>query len=534
MKQIYFNGDIITMEGPQDKKEAVLVEDGMIQYVGSLKKARELGGNESKWIDLCKRTLMPSFIDPHGHITLQAQFSEFANLSGCVSFQDIVDTLKKYKEENQVGEDGVILGFGYDHNFLEEERHPDKFVLDQVLQKIPIFIFHASGHMGVANSALLRLAEIDKHTKDPKGGRLGRIENSMEPNGYAEESAAVAKVVTCVFSRIKGDFTNQIKKAQQVYLSHGITTVQDGASTRDDVRKLSEAAEKGLLTVDVVSYVLVNEEPLYVMTEYKKYDKTYQNRFKIGGWKIILDGSPQGRSAWLSQPYEGEADDCGYPIYETEEMRKYVKAAVDNGCQLLAHCNGDAASEQYIRAYKKAVEESNYPDKKNLRPVMIHCQTVRKDQLDRMAELSMIPSIFVAHTYYWGDIHLKNLGLQRGNHISPAKSAFERGLKVNFHQDTPVVAPDMLHTVWCGVNRITRKGVTIGPDERISVYDALKAVTINGAYAYFEEEIKGSIKAGKIADLVILDKNPLKVHPFEIRNIQVLETIKEGKTVFKK
>src|SRR5699024_11836687 len=139
----------------------------------------------------------------------------------------------------------------------------------------------------------------------------------------------------------------------------------------------------------------------------------------------------------------------------------------------------------------------------NLRPTMIHCQTVRNDQLDRMAELDMLPSIFVAHTYYWGDVHLKNLGEERGRRISPAKSAFDRGLIVNFHQDSPVVKPLMLYTVWCAVNRITRNGVLIGPKERVSVYEALKAVTINAAYAYFEEDIKGTLEEGKLENLVI-------------------------------
>lgn len=180
------------------------------------------------------------------------------------------------------------------------------------------------------------------------------------------------------------------------------------------------------------------------------------------------------------------------------------------------------------------MQESDNPNKNELRPVMIHCQTVRNDQLDKMVELDMIPSIFNAHTYYWGDVHLKNLGQERGSRVSPTKSAFDRGLVVNFHQDAPVVAPDMLHTIWCAVNRITRKGVQIGPEECVSVYDALKAVTINGAYAYFEENEKGSIEQGKLADFVILDQNPLEVDKMKIKDIQVMETIKEGESVFKR
>ncbi|PJH58641.1 amidohydrolase, partial [Salmonella enterica subsp. enterica serovar Typhimurium] len=192
----------------------------------------------------------------------------------------------------------------------------------------------------------------------------------------------------------------------------------------------------------------------------------------------------------------------------------------------LVHCNGDAASDQLLNMYSEALEESGNPNKGNLRPTMIHCQTIRNDQLDQMAELDMLPSIFVAHTYYWGDVHLKNLGEERGSRISPAKSALDRGLCFNLHQDSPVVKPLMLHTIWAAVNRITRNGVAIGPKERIGVYDALKAVTINAAYEYFEEDLKGTIEKGKLADLVVLDKNPLEVDPMAIKDIQVVRILK--------
>ena len=226
-------------------------------------------------------------------------------------------------------------------------------------------------------------------------------------------------------------------------------------------------------------------------------------------------------------------------------MDGQVRGAVENGRQILAHCNGDAASGQYLAALEKAAAASpDKPDKpervdklekiRALRPVMIHCQTVRDDQLDEMKELGVIPSIFVAHTWYWGDVHLKNLGPERGAHISPVRAALERGLVYNFHQDTPVLEPDMLQTVWCAANRVTRGGQPIGQDQCVGVYDALKGVTCNAAYAYHEEERKGTLEEGKLADLVILDRNPLKTDKRKIRDIQVLETVKEGETLYRK
>lgn len=164
---------------------------------------------------------------------------------------------------------------------------------------------------------------------------------------------------------------------------------------------------------------------------------------------------------------------------------------------------------------------------------MIHCQMVRDDQLDIMKEINMIPSIFVDHTYYWGDTHLKYLGEERRKRISPAKSAFDCCLVVNFHQDSPVIQADMLQTIWSAVNRITRNGQSIGKDKRVTVYEALKALTINAAYAYFEDDEKGSITHGKVADLVILDQNPLAIDPLNMRDINILETMKEAKTLYK-
>jgi len=287
--------------------------------------------------------------------------------------------------------------------------------------------------------------------------------------------------------------------------------------------------------VDVVFYPLGGEEGSKMMKEKADQVGKYKKHIKIGGYKIFLDGSPQGRTAWMSQPYlGGEEGYCAYPWLTDEEANKHCRTAVDEDRQILVHCNGDAASEQFLNAYEKALEESPNPNKYNLRPVMIHCQTVRNDQLDRMAKIKMIPSIFVGHVYYWGDIHMRNFGPERGNHISPAKDALDRGMVINFHQDTPITKPDMLHSVWAAVNRISRLGNVIGEDQKIGVYDALKAVTINAAYAYFEEDSKGSIKVGKRADLVILDRDPMKVDPMQIRDIQVLQTIKDGKTIYKK
>ena len=533
MKTIYYGGPIITMENESAAPEAVLVDDasGVIEGVGPLAALERMGGESAVKEDLEGKCLMPAFIDAHSHITMNGQMAMCADLSSCETFEDIIRTLRLLIEKRGIGENQAVMGFGYDQNFLKEQHHPDKYLLDMVSQEIPIMILHISGHLACVNTAALRLADITKNTPDPQGGIIGRLENG-EPSGYLEE-AGVVLLQEPIQSRLHVDWGIILGSLQKDYIENGVTTVQDGATSKESFGLLERMAADGKLIVDVVAYPLMSADGETIIRKNKERVRDYKNHLKIGGYKLILDGSPQGRSAWMSEPYlGGEAGYCGYPWMGDETVRMFIKQAVDEGQQILVHCNGDAASEQFINAYEWALKKSDNPDKNRLRPVMIHCQTVRNDQLSRMAALNMIASIFVGHVWYWGDIHMKNFGTVRGNHISPVKDAIDRGVTVNFHQDTPVTKPNMLLSVWCAVNRKSRGGKQIGDDQKVSVYEALKAVTINGAYQYFEESRKGSIKTGKRADLVILDRSPLDVAPEAIKDIQVVRTIKDGRVIF--
>ncbi len=532
MQKIYVNGTILTMEGEGDIAEAVLTEGKYIRCVGSEAEVRKAASPDAQEIDLQGRTMMPAFIDGHSHITMAMQMSQAADLTECGDFDEMIRLLRAYKEENGITAEGMISGFGYDHNFLPGGCHPVKKYLNQVSEEIPVYVAHVSGHMGCANDAALHLAGITRDTPDPEGGKIGRLSDG-EPDGYLEESAAVM-LQRAIGQRAAFDPVRALEKAQKLYLENGVTTVQDGASAEQTVELLKQMAQSGRLKVDVVAYPLVTDNAGKVFDENPEYAGKYCHRLKLGGYKAVLDGSPQGKSAWLSRPYEDSGDYCGYPWFTDEQVEEFMRMAVKDGRQILVHCNGDAASEQYLNAYEKALASVKGTAQRDLRPVMIHCQTVREDQLDRMQKLHMIPSIFIGHVYYWGDVHLKNLGEQRARRISPSRPAFDRCLKVNFHQDTPVTKPNMLHSVWCAVNRITRGGKLLGEEQRCTVYEALQAVTVNGAYAYFEEDRKGTIRAGKLADLVILDRNPMETPKEEIRRIRVLETIKDGETVMRK
>lgn len=532
MEQIYFNGDIVTMEEEQDSPEAVLVRDGKIVAVGLLTELEgQIKNKNCERIDLEGRTLMPSFIDGHGHFMVTAEHTTLADLSEAHSFVDMIMILKEFQKKYNLTHGEPIFGVGYDHNFLREQIHPTRNVLDEVSRENPVGVWHASHHMGSANSMLLSIMGIDENTKDPEGGKIGRYAGSRKPNGYLEEAAI--HPLRLFQKAIETDYRKQIDETQQIYAKHGVTTVQDGAANRASVEICRAMGKENKLYLDVVVYPFLNDEN-YTATVDANTDclKKYVDHVKINGMKIVLDGSPQARSAWMSKPYEGSKDYCGYPRVLPDWVTEAASICVDRNLQLLAHCNGDAASELFLDSYEEALEKSTNPDKKKLRPVMIHCQTVRNDQLDRMAKMKMIPSIFVSHVNYWGDVHLKNFGEERGRRVSPVKSALDRKLIYNFHTDTPIVPPNIFHAVWSAVNRITKDGVLLGPEERVSAYDALKGVTINAAYEYSEEDRKGSIKKGKLADLIIVDQNPLKVDPMKIKDIKVLKTIKEGQIIY--
>ncbi len=542
MSQIYYNGRIVTVEGNSAEEmlgnapEAVLVDKGIIAAVGSLLDCEKIAPKAKK-INLEGKCLMPSFIDPHGHFVMNGQMALCAYLGDCESYDDIINVLKDYIQKNNITSKNAVMGFGYDHNFLREFEEtgygqPDKRVLDQVSTEIPIMIMHVSAHLACVNSVMLKLAGVDENTPNPDGGVIGRIEGTNEPSGYLEEGG-MKPFSAIIGKRMKVDIPAMMAHMQDSYLENGVTTVQDGASGKQDIDMLKMMRKTRMLKIDVVAYPIMPDGGTDIIHKDGEKYKDYKNHFKIGGYKLVLDGSPQGRSAWMSEPYlGGEEGYCGYPWMQDDVVEKFVQQAVEEKKQLLVHCNGDAASEQYLNAYEKAVEKTGCME--DLRPVMIHCQTVRNDQLDRMAKLKMVASIFVGHVWYWGDVHMRNFGEQRGNHISPVKDALDRGIVVNFHQDAPVTKPNMLHSIWCAVNRISRGGKTIGANQKVSVFEAVKAATLGGAYEYFEEDSKGSIKVGKRADLVILDKSPFDVEPIEIKDIKVLETIKDGETVYKR
>lgn len=544
---LYHGGDILTMQGNAPVyEEAVVQQNGTIVFVGSKQQALQKYGNIAQ-VDLQGKTMLPAFLDAHGHFFNVGFTSLCANLlpppdGPGHSFQAIVNTLNEYKTtetgKNTIKIMGWIVGNGYDDSQLAEKDHPKFSDLDKVSTELPVVIIHQSGHLAVLNTKALELAGYTKNTKDPQGGVIRRDANG-NPNGILEE-AAFFNMLPALLGTMNAELAmNSIVKGQEEYARRGYLTAQDGRTTPEQLLALEAAAGKGMYVIDVVAY-----PDIELGTDYMKKSiyrpslaRQYNNKFRIGGVKLTLDGSPQGKTAWLTQCYhenpEGR-DGCyeGYPIMSDEKATGFVKEAFENKWQILCHSNGDAAIAQYLRAVAAAEKDADYADH---RTVLIHGQTLRKDQIPDLVRLKIMPSLFPMHTFYWGDWHEQSvLGKERAAYISPMRDVLNAGLKVTSHHDAPVTMPNSMRVLDATVNRVTRTGKVLGAGQRLTPYEGLKTLTDWAAVQYFEENRKGTITEGKLADFVILDKNPLKINPLDINKIEVVESIKEGKTVFKK
>ena len=529
METLYYHGAVRTM-ADGTPAEALLVTDGIVAGAGTYEALRSAAEPSCRRVDLQGCALLPAFVDAHSHITAYARTLGSVQLSGAQSFDEIVRRIRDFVRETRPEAGAYLSAFGYDQNILREGAHPTRAVLDAACPDIPLIASHASGHMGVLNSAALRALGVTRDTPDPSGGRIGRDADG-EPTGYLEENAFM-QVGARVPQPDEAARLTGLERAQTEYLKRGVATIQDGLTRAEDWSLLSAFAAQGRLRADVVCYADLKNDPALL----REASREYRGRLRMGGGKIFLDGSPQGRTAWLTQPYlqaaerEGDAGYRGYPTYGDEEVYGFVAQCCRAGVQLLAHCNGDAAAEQLICACERA--RADGLDVAAIRPVMIHAQLVRPDQLRRMAPLGMTASFFVAHTWFWGDAHLANLGAARAREISPAASALREGVPFTFHQDTPVLPPDMLQTVWCAARRVTRAGARLDPAERVPVEAGLQAVTRTAAWQYFEEARKGALTPGRTADLVVLDRDPLAVPEEEVREVRVLATIKDGECVW--
>ncbi len=535
---IYFGGPIITVNDAQPNAEAVAVKDGKIMMVGARAEVeKDHKGATTQMIDLAGKTLLPGFIDAHSHFMFALDMPTQANVSAppvgpVKSIPDIITALKETQQRLNIPKGAWIVGWGYDGNQLAEGREATRDDLDPAFPDNPVMVIHVSGHGAVLNSAALKKFNITAKTPTPPGGVILRKPGTQEPAGLLMETAYLP-----VFAQMpkpsEADLLDRFNGAQQIYAGNGYTTIQEGATHAHDVELLKKAASEKRLYLDVVSLPLFIDLPAVL----EKYPAgtwgSYDNRLKLGGVKTVFDGSPQGKTAYFTKPYltggpGGQKNWRGEPSFSEAIFTKYMKPIYDNNLRTFNHCNGDASVDMFLDIHEKL------GGKPELRPVVIHSQFVRADQLDRYAKLGVIPAMYPMHTYFFGDVHVKNLGIERASFMSPTNSALQKGLHVTLHSDFNVLPLDPMMIMWTAMNRTTRTGVVLGAGERLTAMQALKAITIESAYEYMEEKTKGSIEPGKLADFVILSGNPITTSGDAIRDIKVVETIKEGKSVYKR
>ena len=538
MRTLYYNGNVITMNEAQPKAEAILVEDGRIVAVGSSEALLEQRAT-AHLMDLDGATVLPGFIDSHSHFAASYEFPRFdpSPVGKTDSVKDLIEQAKAYLEENPVKEGEWFVGMGYDHALFEGQLHPTKEDLDQISTEIPIVMINTSGWMCVVNSKVIEVLGLTKDMPVPEGGYIYHDATTGDLNGQFGDIAMRDVILDKMPAPGAETMIEAICRAERMYSSKGYTTVVDGSFEADMRPLLQVCTGAGLISLDVNTYSRVASENKQILEGVATPEATYRTHFKIAGAKVILDGSPQIRTAWMTEPYfqppeEGTEGYCGQGTFnDSRDIVALFKECMEKRWQLQMQCNGDAAIDQCLDAYEQALQETGLTE--DLRPVLIHCQTIREDQLDRLQKLGIMPSFFHDHVYYWGDWYSDVVfGPERASRISPLASAAKRGMRFTMHQDCPVGPPNAMLMLDTAVNRRTRTGRPLGTEYAVDVMTALKAITIDAAYQCFDEKIKGSLESGKYGDMVILDRDPLTVPKETLRNIQVLATIKEGQIIY--
>lgn len=536
--QVFLNGEVLTVDSSNKVAEAVSVRDGRIELVGSSEEVSALIAEQTEVVDLLGRTLIPGFVDAHGHFpgSGQTAFTVDLNSPPIGDTESIPELLDKLSAFGKQKTDGWLIGSNYDDTLLAEKRHPTRDDLDQVSSTRPIAVVHVSGHLMVLNSAALAEMHIDETTPDPEGGHIVRDLNSPDkrrPNGVLEETATLhAREKTLDLSA--GDVWQMTKLASDEYLEHGVTTASAGGMPKALASLLGPMSEYNQIPVRIALFPWFSEVGEQLISGEVTLDQFEGGRVVVPRVKIIADGSIQGFTGYLShpyhQPYKGDEQYRGYPAVPRAALFEQVEGLYRQRVQVAIHGNGDASIEDILDAIEAAGKKHPWP---GARPLLIHAQMTRKDQVMRMAELGVTPSFFAAHTYFWGDRHAGIfMGPERAANMSPAKWAQDAGIRFSSHMDTPVTPMRPLQAIWSPVERQTKSGVVLGPNQRIDRMSALRAVTIDAAWQVFMDKEIGSIEPGKIADLVVLSGSPLTAP--DMRELKVDMTIIDGVTHYQR
>ncbi|TQR09652.1 amidohydrolase [Psychrobacillus soli] len=546
LDMIIKNANIITLDKQNTRASSLAVKNGLI--CGIWTETEPSASNLLKWtaspttevIDLKGATLLPGFIDTHNHILMYGLATGKLNCSSPPNrtINDILELVRLKAKETKKGY--WIEGYGYDDTLLAEKRHPTKEDLDSVSPHHPVLIKHITGHLVVANSVALQIAGVGDNIQDPKGGHFGR-DNQGRLNGVLYEATAITTVVQHIPQPSKQEMISSLGIASQDYVAQGITTNSDAAvGVLYGMEEIEAHLEAAKLRVNpmraqlMIMHHHLRENGIYEGYTSNQLNLEIQKRSggfaKLDSAKMFQDGSIQGLTGALRQPYYNDPSLLGNLIHDQQLFREEVLDLHKRGFRITTHGNGDRAIESILDAYAYALENNPRHDHRHR---VEHVQTATSSDLDKMKALGVAGSFFVNHVYYWGDRHERLfLGPERARRISPVKEAIDRNLLFTLHSDCPVTPISPLFSVWAAVNRLTKEGRVLGPEQRCDVVTALKSMTIYGAKLNFDEENSGSIELGKRADFAVLEADPTSTDPKEIKNIKVIATFIDGIPVF--
>lgn len=527
---VFINGEVITMDADSRIVEAVAIKENRIIFVGSNTEVKQLIDSNTEVVDLCGKTLLPGFIDAHIHLPMYGvnQLSISCKAPHINSIEDIKQELRKKVQTVPKGQ--WIRAWGFNETTIKENRYLSIKELDEISSEHPIMITRTCGHISIVNSKALEIAEINSNTSNPDGGVIERDSNG-ELTGKLIETANMR------MNEIAKYTEDELRKAMRIASDHfvqaGITSIHEaGVSDSDTYRLLQEAVKNKDIAVRVYAIICTlnnSHEFVEKMVAAGVLTGTGDERFKIGPAKIFTDGSSTGPTIATREPYTSNSSDHGILYYSEEEIYRVLGEAHKKGYQITVHAQGDRAIEMYLNCVEKALNEHPREDHRHR---IEHAGISTPDLQDRMKSLGVIPIPNPPFPFEFGDIYVKNYG-ERVNYMYPVRDFIDKGIICAGGSDAPVTDYNPLIGIHTAVNRKCSSDSEIGVNQKVSVLEAIKIYTINGAYASFEEDIKGSLEVGKLADLVVLENSILNQNLDNIKDLKVEMTIIDGQIVYK-
>ena len=521
---IVHNGHVVTMNPVEPVAEAVAISRSRFFAVGNNADVMNLAGPGVRKIDLGGKTVLPGFIDAHSHPSYAGRMHLRMVDCDLRSISAIQAALRERAAKIPPGE--WVLGFKYDDTKTDEGRPLSVADLDAAVPDHPVNIQHRGGHTAYSNSVAFRKASIDEKTPDPPGGKIDRDPATGKPSGRVAESANALfeKVIPFKFNR--DDFRDGVRLISKMLAKTGITSAHEAQGTPDDLRAYQDARDSGDLLYR--AYCFINYRYIDAMIEAGVRTGLGDEWVRVGAMKLVCDGSISERTARLSVPYEGRPNDYGILVMTEEELYSYGRKAHLAGWQIGTHANGDVGIDTTLRVYERLQQEN---PRRDPRFRLEHCTLVNDNLIARIKALGGIPTPFSTYVYYHGE-KMRYYGAERLNHMFALRSFLDAGIRPTQASDYPPGEFIPMMALQSEVTRTDIKGNVWGPKQKITVEEAIRVGTMNGAYASFEENLKGSIEAGKLADLVVLGHDPFREDPSNLVTIPVERTMAGGRWTF--